>query len=292
MNRFLHLYSLIVYNSTRTYAEYSPSNIALAERLNCTPGNITCYRTFPYSDIIAAQNIINGMLTTFNPLQSYEPWTPVIDNSIVRGQLLNTVANVTFSLKPLIIGTTSEEGRSYVYDTLSQELPASFYPFALSLVFGGKSSEVLQRYPAEGSGDQRSLLSRLVTQWVFACPTRSFARLARAHIYVFNYPVDSRGFIDKPICDGYPCHGYDVPFVFQSIWKNMTDIDRNVSRAMATYWTNFAKTTDPNKPTKMPVQWLKIKRRSDNYLFIDDPIRTQKDYLLHSCNFWNKIGYY
>ena len=241
---------------------------------------------------MAAQNIINGMITSPNYLQFFEPWVPVIDKIVVRGQLINIISSASFPLKPLIIGTVTEEGRSYVYGALSQALPPSLYSFVGSTVFGSKFSEIAQRYPAQGSGDQRPLVARLVTQWVFACPTRIFAREAATYSYVFGYPLHARGIIDASFCEGHACHGYELAFLFEAFWLNVTKADRYVSQAMATYWTNYAKTGDPNRPKKAPLQWPNVTGGSENYLYIQNPLKNRNNYLQDDCDFWDKIGYF
>ena len=69
----------------------------------------------------------------------------------------------------------------------------------------------------------------------------------KAYYYYFDqhpdFPADSPRF-------GYGSpHGQDVGFVFQHLnpnSQNATSTDQQVSEAMATYWTNFAKYGHPN----------------------------------------------
>ena len=232
------------------------------------------------------------MVTSSTYLQFFEPWVPVIDNLVVRGQLIDIISRTSFPLKPLMIGTVTEEGRSYVYGALPQALPPFLYFSTGSLLFGSKFPEIAQRYPAEGSGDQRSLLSRMVTQWVFACPTRIFARKAATYSYVFGYPLHGRGIIDASFCEGYACHGYELAFLFEAFWLNVTKADRYVSQTMAAYWTNYAKSGDPNRPKKVPLQWPNVTGGSENYLYIQNPVNIQNNYLQDDCDFWDKIGYF
>jgi carboxylesterase type B len=232
------------------------------------------------------------MTTSSNYLHFFEPWLPVIDNLVVRGQLIDIISNTSFPLKPLMIGTVTEEGRSYVYGTLSQALSPSLYSLAGSILFGSKFQEIAQRYPAEGSGDQRPLVARLVTQWVFACPTRIFARQAATYSYVFGYPLHSRGIIDASFCEGHACHGYELAFLFKAFWLNFTKADRYVSQTMAAYWTNYAKSGDSNRPNTVPRQWLNVTSGSENYLYIQNPVKIRHNYLKTDCDFWDKIGYF
>lgn len=285
-------YQLITNHVTRTYAEYTLPASLLADELNCTANRIACFRAASYQDIVTAQSIINGMMTSSNYLHFYEPWLPVIDNLVVRGQLIDIISNTSFPLKPLIIGTVTEEGRSYVYSALPQALPPFLYSSAGSLVFGSKFPEIVQRYPAQGSGDQRPLLTQLVTQWVFACPTRIFARKAATYSYVFGYPLHARGIIEASFCEGHACHGFELAFLFEAFWLNTTKADRYVSKAMATYWTNYATSENPNRPAKVPSQWPKTTGRSEKYLYIQNPVRIRHNYLQTDCDFWDHIGYF
>jgi para-nitrobenzyl esterase len=69
-----------------------------------------------------------------------------------------------------------------------------------------------------------------------------------AYVYYMDqrppYPADSR----NADVAGVP-HGQELPYVFQHLELTplpWTDADRRISDAMATYWTNFAKTGNPN----------------------------------------------
>jgi hypothetical protein len=83
-------------------------------------------------------------------------------------------------------------------------------------------------------------------------------------------------------------HSADIEYVFQTLdWKKLpwTEADRRVSDQMSSYWTNFAKTGDPNGPglpkwpRYAPEQWEVMHLGSDThaspdgerarYLFLD-----------------------
>jgi para-nitrobenzyl esterase len=60
------------------------------------------------------------------------------------------------------------------------------------------------------------------------------------------YPADSR----NADVAGVP-HGAELAYVFQKLELTplqWTDADRRISDSMATYWTNFAKTGNPDGP--------------------------------------------
>lgn len=278
--------------SVRTYREYITPGVLLAEQLHCKTGDTACFRNRSMNEIIDAQTTVNAMLTSFNVLFFFEPWLPVIDNSIVHGNLLAMVQNASFPLKSLMIGTLTEECYDFVYGaTWGKPISTSDYIALLLLLFQENAFKIIKQYPPESSGDQRPLVVRVCTQWVFACSTRTFAREAASYSYVFGYPYDRDHSQASMTCSEHACHADELPFLFQSSWTNLTDAGRRVSRSMATYWSNFATSEDPNQPWRSPLAWPKTKIGNESYMLIQDPLVIRKDYLQNDCDFWDQIGY-
>lgn len=100
----------------RTYAEYVTPGVLLSEELKCTYGDVACLRNATYQEIIAAQIIVNNKLTSLNLLIFFEPWTPVVDNIIVHGQLTEIGKNPSFPLKPFMIGTVTEDALLFIHE--------------------------------------------------------------------------------------------------------------------------------------------------------------------------------
>src|SRR5712691_10252009 len=60
-----------------------------------------------------------------------------------------------------------------------------------------------------------------------------------------------------------------------------------LSAAMASYWTNFAKTGDPNGPGL--VEWPQYAAASERVLALDQPLGRVDLYHRHQCKFWNTV---
>jgi len=60
-------------------------------------------------------------------------------------------------------------------------------------------------------------------------------------------------------------------YTFESAWMNFTDAGKRVATSMATYWTNFAKSHDPNQPVSKPVTWPRSSP-DEPYLYFQDPL--------------------
>ncbi len=266
-------------------------SVLLAEQLHCATGDVACFRTRSTDEIITAQKAVNSMITSLNVLLFFESWLPVIDNVIVHGQLLDIVRNTSFLLKPLIIGTVTDECLDFIYGRFQKPISPSEYIEGVLAVFGENGFKIIKQYPPNGSDDQRSLVARTATQWVFACSTRVFARKAASYSYVFGYPFDTENSRNPIKCSDHACHGDELPFVFESSWAKFTAAGRRVSQSMATYWTNFAKSEDPNEPLRVPLSWPRVTAGNETYMYIQDPLQIEENYLKNDCDFWDEIGY-
>lgn len=277
--------------SIRTYDEYITPGVLLGEQLNCSYTDINCFRAASYQDIIAAQKIVNNMLTSFEILLFFEPWVPVIDHNVVKGQTIDLVKNVSFALKPLIIGTLTEEAVLYIYEGWHKPVDARKYAEIILATFNTHAIKVLERFPPLGTDDHRPLLAAVGTRWVFACSTRVFARKAASYTYAFGYPLDFDGWENLTFCNGHVCHGSELPYVFQSGWVNFTDAGRKLSTSLAAYWTNFGKTHDPNQPVTQPIVWQRASDPDEPYIYFQNPIQNGNNYLKDDCDFFDQIGY-
>ncbi|CAF3202849.1 unnamed protein product [Rotaria socialis] len=274
----------------RTYDQYITPTTLLAEELQCGAEDISCLRKASYQAIAAAQTKVDSKLTSFEFLLFFEPWVPVIDNNIVKGQLLELIKNVSFPMKPLVIGTLTEEAIFYVYEGWTQPITLSLYIEIILFTFHEHAFKVLERYPPSELDDQRPLISKIATQWVFACPTRIYARKAASYSYVFGFPLDFDGWENETFCNNHVCHAGELPYTFASAWVNFTDAGKRVATSMTNYWTNFAKTNDTNRPVAQSIVWPQM-NTDESYLYFQDPLDIRAAYLKDDCDFWDKIGY-
>ena len=199
-------------------------NVLIAEQLSCATGDVRCYQNRSMEEIIEAQKTVNHKMTSLNPLYLFEIWLPVIDNVIVHDQLLNMVENASFPLKPLIIGTVTDECLDFIDGRRSQPITPSEYIELVLAIFREKGLKILKQYPPDGESDQRLLVVRGCTQWVFSCSIRVFVRKAASYSYVFSYSSDTENSIQCR--DAFACHGDELPFTFEFYWANFSDTGR------------------------------------------------------------------
>lgn len=148
---------------------------------------------------------------------------------------------------PVLVGYNSDEGASFSPPKTPEE-----YISGVQKRYGKFADELIKAYPA-GTSTVPKTARDLARDAAFGWQTWSWARLhakngkSKVFYYYFdqhpNYPDSSKRF-------GYGSpHGQEVAYVFQHLNTadhNITKTDIDISDAMSTYWTNFAKYGDPN----------------------------------------------
>ena len=152
---------------------------------------------------------------------------------------------------PVLIGYNSDEGATFG-DPGSQEA----YVRSVLQRYGKFADKVLAAYPGGTTPDQKKTARDLTRDTAFGWGTWTWARLqaktgrAKVFLYYFDehpdYPADSpRAGYGTP-------HSEELPYVFHQLREHnrpppMPE-DEAMSDLMRSYWTNFAKTGDPNGP--------------------------------------------
>jgi para-nitrobenzyl esterase len=148
---------------------------------------------------------------------------------------------------PVLIGYNSDEGASFTRVKSTDEFISG-----VRNRYGKFADTLLKAYPLD-SGKVRKTCRDLIRDAAFGWQTWSWARLqsktgkSKVYYYYFDqhpdYPKNS------PQFDNGSPHAQDVSYVFQHLDTsnpNTTQTDLEISEAMATYWTNFAKYGNPN----------------------------------------------
>lgn len=127
---------------------------------------------------------------------------------------------------PVVMGTTKDEGRVFVFTAFGTHMPKLIYQAVVFSFFRGSALRVLKQYAAlserEADGpypDYRPVLSTIIGDYLFRCPNQLFAsQLTAANTSVFLYefalPTRTPGY---PCCDGLACHTAELPYVFNQV---------------------------------------------------------------------------
>ena len=174
---------------------------------------------------------------------------PIYSGPILDGKLVVETAQSAYKAGrqarvPLIIGSNSAEVPAGFVNANSKE--------ELLSLFGSLRDEAIAAYDPDGTTEFAGMLTMVNTDKVWAEPARFTANAWAAkgdpaYIYLFSYVPAS---MQQRMRFGAP-HGSEIAYVFNNLtarWgaDTTTPEDQEVAKMMNTYWTNFAKTGDPN----------------------------------------------
>jgi len=178
---------------------------------------------------------------------------PIIDGYVIPDDQVKLYLAGKFNDTPILVGYNSDEGASF-----SPPRTPEAYIEGVKSRYGSFAESLIKAYPA-GTTTVPKTARDLARDAAFGWQTWIWARLqskmgkSKAFYYYFDqhpdYPADS------PQADRGSPHGQDVAYVFQHLNASnpqITKTDQEISEAIATYWTNFAKTGDPSG-TGVPV---------------------------------------
>lgn len=269
--------------------------------LNCTETDyMPCLRSKTSDEIADAQLKSRTKPTSLKILEFFEPLGPFVDGKVVPEELIDAISSGKIRKVPIMIGTVSEEARIYVYETWGKPLSTAEFIAIGFATYPKHLKEILAIYPPGNSTDNRDLLTKLGTDFIFTCATRNMSRHfveqgKNVFRYVFDHAFSFDGWGNFSYCEGHVCHGEEIVYVFHTADQsgfNFNSDEETLSEQLIYYWTNFAYTSDPNKgPHAVRTQWPQYSNQ-DQILKIQTPeSKAEVNYMKEFCDFWDSIGY-
>ena len=195
---------------------------------------------------LSAEEIIDGGQETDGPNGPRTYSGPILDGKLVV-ETAETAYMAGHQPKiPIMIGNCSAEiGGGFVSNTKTKE--------ELFASFGDLTAEAKAAYDPDGNKSFAEIITKFNTDWGWGEPARMTARAflakdAPTYMFQFGY-VPTAAQQRSPFGAG---HGSDVSFVFNTLnarWgpaAEPTAAEKELARVMNSYWTNFAKTGNPN----------------------------------------------
>lgn len=207
---------------------------------------------------------------------------PILDGRLIVEQVDRAFERGLPMPIPHLIGTNDFEASNWA-DALTD-------PDAVLSTLPSDARELVAKlYGTDAKADPTAIAAGVITDRVCTEPARFVAQMHAArglpvYRYLFGYvPERLRGRVRGA------GHATEQPFVFGNLdavpsWKGLgTETDRQTAEMIGHYWTNFARTGDPNGPglTHWP------KDGADQLLhFASDGPRSEAAYLKSRLDFW------
>jgi para-nitrobenzyl esterase len=205
--------------------------------------------------------------------------SPMVDGKVLTDKVAKSFAEGKIAKADYIAGSNSNEATLMRYLEMDSD--------ALLKPLGDYVGTVRKVYESDGKLDDDEFVSQLFDDGLFASGAQGFAHFVAkaggdARVYYFGYVADAL----KLNWRGVP-HGGELVYVWglhglandpntARIAAAASDKDKRVIAMMQTYWTNFAKTGDPNG-ARLP-QWPLTKSAAPQTLVIEDETKPVAGY--------------
>ena len=243
-------------------------------------------------------------LVAVEPSQLY----PFVDGTLLTQQISAAFASGEFNQVPVISGGNHDEWRLFVatgYDLVGNPIATLADYQAAELALWGPSlapTPVDALYPDSpaNSLDGGEALGASGTDGIFACPERNGVQLLSKYVTTYAYefndenappPQSSLSGLTFPL-GAY--HTAELQYLFIGDFFGLpvaplSSEQVELSDAMISYWTQFAKTGDPNSADE-PV-WSPYSASADEFQSLIPPTPVVETTFAtdHQCGFWDSF---
>jgi len=217
-----------------------------------------------------------------NEYAGFGAFGPVVDGGFMPDAIASAFAKGIAARVPYIAGANSFE---------ASLLPEEYLPVgAIAQGLGEDIADLRALYAANGSPEGQTFVQAFLGDAVFAAPARALAGyVAQTSTPAWLYRFDYIGVALRGRQPGAG-HGDEIAYIFGLKWwvreaakRDPSKIfpvakkDRAMVETMQAYWTNFAKTGDPNGPPSAGTpRWSRYDSAIDPWLVLDDDVREER----------------
>ena len=251
----------------------------LAQKLGCdtSEDELAAMRAQPAASIVAAAATQTDILEDSGLF-----FAPALDGYVLPDNALAALEQGNLHDVPLILGYTANEGTVY----LAGKKPLTKQDFASYITsrFAQNRSQALAMFPVQSDQEVAPMLDTIVTIAANAYPARLVGqsmqgKQSQAYLYQFSRRPDTA----KALKLG-AFHGVDLAYIFGTLTQKegYDTTDRQLAAAMMAYWTNFAKTGNPNG-SGLP-NWPAYAKQSERILNLGEQIQVIEHPYIKECN--------
>lgn len=210
----------------------------------------TIFSAVGVTTVVEARKLPAGELMAKVP-RPMGRFRPNMDSYLIVGNQYKLYEAGDFNNVPVLIGYNSDEGATFPSPKSQEE-----YVKSVRDRYQQYADKILAAYPGGDTPEGKRTVRNLMRDSSFGWNTITWARLQTdtGKTKVFVYYFDEKAEVPKgvdPAGYGAP-HASELPYVFRQLTEHNrpapTAKDEALSDMLRSYWTNFAKTGDPNAP--------------------------------------------
>jgi para-nitrobenzyl esterase len=174
---------------------------------------------------------------------------PIADGWVIPGDQYKLYEARRYNDVPVLIGYNSDEGATF-------GVPASQTAYVQSVKdrYASFADKLLAAYPGGETPAAKKTARDLTRDSAFGWHTWTWARLQQktgtSNVFLYYFDEHPVYAADSPRAGFGTPHSEELPYVFRQLREHRrpppTPKDEAMSDLVRTYWTNFAKTFDPN----------------------------------------------
>ncbi|XP_078495956.1 crystal protein-like [Ciona intestinalis] len=301
-----------------------------AQHMGCRDGATTavdalaCMKSKTMDETLAALGNFS-IVNQINPnslTQVFEPWAPMLDEDLLNEHPYYTFLKGNNHDKPMIMGFAKDEGMFFILQIFPEKSQTLItYDLLMELMFGDNYTDVEEHYPPEvsvlktcgrGDGnsecDNRNPMDDLVTDYLFTCPSRRVMNADASSNdvwwYMFNQTWSFPEFWENYTkCYDLVCHSAELPYLFdvdKLTDLSFTDEEQVLANNMIKYWSNFAKSGNPNQMSRdflntTTEYWPTLFETEGHYSSLQisaSQLSVLTDYVSNQCDFFDELDLY
>ncbi|XP_028838344.1 neuroligin-2b isoform X1 [Denticeps clupeoides] len=293
----------------------------LAKKVGCSHSD-----TAELVDCLRKKNFRELVDQDIQPARYHIAFGPVVDGDVVPDDPEILMQQGEFLNYDILLGVNQGEGMKFVDDSEGEDgISAASFDYTISnfvdnLYGYPEGKDILREtikfmytdWADRDNGDmRRKTLLALFTDHQWVAPAVATAKLhaefqSPVYFYTFHHHCQTEA---RPEWAD-AAHGDEIPYVFGVPMVGATDLfpcnfsknDIMLSAVVMTYWTNFAKTGDPNIPVPQDTKfihtkpnrfeeviWTKFSSKDKQYLHIGLKPRIRDNYRANKVAFWLEL---
>ncbi|HZC99539.1 MAG TPA: carboxylesterase family protein [Actinomycetes bacterium] len=259
---------------------------AFATRAGCADQSLGCLRDLPVSSLLAANTASTVV--------------PDVDGHVLTQSVGAAFASGRFNRVSVIEGSNHDEWRLFVASSeaaAGTPLTADRYEAAIAATLGVSAATahgLALIYPPGAYASPSVALGALGTDAIFACNARralrSLVRYVPTYQYEFNDSTAPMRFFKGISFPTGAYHASEIQYLFDTpdapVPATLNAEQSALADAIVTYWTDFAKTGDPNADSVPTWPTYDAAAEQLQSLELPAPVTTTGFALDHRCAVW------
>jgi para-nitrobenzyl esterase len=266
---------------------------AFATLVGCGNQTAACLRAVPVATILANQGGAG--------------FVPNLDGKLLTQSVGEALASGQFNQVPVMEGSNHDEWRLFValQEFVTGPLTPSQYPGAIGAILLTLRIPLavvpllVAEYPLANYPSPSIALGALGTDGIFACNARLSAQLLSAHVPTFEYEFNDANapqvFLPPASFPYGAYHAAEIQYLFglraEIPAPALNAAQEELSDNMVRYWTQFARSGNPNSPDTLPF-WPSYETATDQIQSLVPPTpQIETGFAAdHKCAFWASLG--